>query len=270
MPQNTPNAVSAVRSLCRLSVLKISCHFSTSMNMADHSARIASMGVIFAARSAGMSPASMPTPTSSADGGHRHLEVHFGIHEVRHLRAGACACRTRRARAARRRTRGRRNRRRAVTSVDSSSSVLTMENGVAPSALRMPISRVRSFTVMIMMLLMPTMPAVSVPRPDEPDEHVDAGEQAVDALRGLGHVEGVDAALVVGRHVVAPLHQLEDLLLQLEPVDAGLGPQPDRVDAPAAAVHLRRGRLRHEDVLGILRRGCPCRGTRRRPSSRRP
>ena len=29
----------------------------------------------------------------------------------------------------------------------------------------MPISRVRSFTVMIMMLLMPTMPAVSVPRP---------------------------------------------------------------------------------------------------------
>src|SRR5213075_3532651 len=52
-----------------------------------------------------------------------------------------------------------------VTSVDSSSNVLMMENGVAPSALRMPISLVRSFTVMIMMLLMPTMPAINVPRP---------------------------------------------------------------------------------------------------------
>jgi len=33
MPQNTPKAVSDVRSLCRLSVLNISRHLSMSMNM---------------------------------------------------------------------------------------------------------------------------------------------------------------------------------------------------------------------------------------------
>jgi len=37
--------------------------------------------------------------------------------------------------------------------------------GVAPKALRMPISRVRSFTTMSMMLLTPTMPAMSEPMP---------------------------------------------------------------------------------------------------------
>ena len=40
-----------------------------------------------------------------------------------------------------------------------------MEPGVAPSALRIPISRVRSFTDMSMMLLMPTIPAIIVPIP---------------------------------------------------------------------------------------------------------
>src|SRR6476620_7384983 len=35
MPQNTPKAVSAVRSLCRLSVLNISRHLSMSMNMVN-------------------------------------------------------------------------------------------------------------------------------------------------------------------------------------------------------------------------------------------
>ena len=89
MPQNTPNAVSAVRSLCRRSVLKISCHFSMSMNMAVTPARIASVGVIFAARNAGMSPARMPTPTSSTQGGDRELEIDAGIQEVRQLRARA-------------------------------------------------------------------------------------------------------------------------------------------------------------------------------------
>jgi hypothetical protein len=42
---------------------------------------------------------------------------------------------------------------------------VTIEPGVAPSALRMPISSVRSCTEMIMMLLTPTMPANSVPLP---------------------------------------------------------------------------------------------------------
>jgi hypothetical protein len=37
--------------------------------------------------------------------------------------------------------------------------------GVAPSALRMPISRVRSFTTISMMLPMPTMPAIRLPMP---------------------------------------------------------------------------------------------------------
>ena len=40
-----------------------------------------------------------------------------------------------------------------------------IDEGLAPSALRMPNSKVRSCTVTSMMLLTPTMPASSVPRP---------------------------------------------------------------------------------------------------------
>ena len=40
-----------------------------------------------------------------------------------------------------------------------------IDTGLAPSALRMPNSEVRSVTVTSMMLLTPTMPASSVPRP---------------------------------------------------------------------------------------------------------
>ena len=40
-----------------------------------------------------------------------------------------------------------------------------MERGLAPRALRMPISWVRSFTVMSMMLLTPTMPLSRVKMP---------------------------------------------------------------------------------------------------------
>ena len=67
--------------------------------------------------------------------------------------------------------------------------MLTILNGVAPSALRMPISRVRSFTVMIMMLLMPTMPAVSVPRPTNQMNTLMPMNRPLTRLRGLGHVE---------------------------------------------------------------------------------
>ncbi len=68
--------------------------------------------------------------------------------------------------------------------------MLTILNGVAPSALRMPISRVRSFTVMIMMLLMPTMPAISVPRPTNQMNTLMPMNRPLIALGGLGHVEG--------------------------------------------------------------------------------
>src|SRR6478609_5900287 len=89
MPQNTPNAVSDVRSLCRLSVLKISCHFSMSMNTAallrPHR---------FDRRDPGSAqrrhePGDDAHTDQQRDGGHRHLEVHLGIHEIRHLRPGS-------------------------------------------------------------------------------------------------------------------------------------------------------------------------------------
>jgi hypothetical protein len=50
---------------------------------------------------------------------------------------------------------------------------------------------------MIMMLLMPTMPGHQRAKSHEPDEDVDAGEEAIDALGGLRHVEGADAAIIV-------------------------------------------------------------------------
>ena len=48
-----------------------------------------------------------------------------------------------------------------VINTDSVRIRLMMDQGVAPRALRMPISLERSFTAISMMLLMPTMPANS-------------------------------------------------------------------------------------------------------------
>src|SRR6185295_11215134 len=73
MPQNTPNAVSDVRSLCWLSVLKISRHFSRSM----------SIGSVRSHR--GHESGENAHSHQQRDGGHGYLEVHFRIHEVRHL-----------------------------------------------------------------------------------------------------------------------------------------------------------------------------------------
>ena len=52
-----------------------------------------------------------------------------------------------------------------VINTDSVRIRLMMDQGVAPRALRMPISLVRSFTAISMILLMPTMPAKIVPMP---------------------------------------------------------------------------------------------------------
>ena len=53
----------------------------------------------------------------------------------------------------------------AVIITDSVRISRMIDRGLAPSALRMPNSAVRSVTVTSMMLLTPTMPASSVPRP---------------------------------------------------------------------------------------------------------
>ena len=53
----------------------------------------------------------------------------------------------------------------AVITMLSSTTMLMMFQGVAPIALRMPNSWVRSFTVMSIMLLTPTMPLSKVSRP---------------------------------------------------------------------------------------------------------
>ena len=53
----------------------------------------------------------------------------------------------------------------AVIITDSVRIRRMIDTGLAPSALRMPNSEVRSVTVTSMMLLTPTMPASKVPRP---------------------------------------------------------------------------------------------------------
>ena len=52
-----------------------------------------------------------------------------------------------------------------VMTTDSCMIRPTMDAGVAPRALRMPISLVRSLTTIIMMLLTPTIPAMTVKMP---------------------------------------------------------------------------------------------------------
>src|SRR5688500_9415578 len=89
MPQNTPNAVSAVRNLCWLSVLKISRHFSTSMNMAAPLFRAHRFdGRDLRGAKRRHETRQHSDADQERDRSHRHLEVHFRIHEIRHLRAG--------------------------------------------------------------------------------------------------------------------------------------------------------------------------------------
>src|SRR6218665_256046 len=52
-----------------------------------------------------------------------------------------------------------------VIKIDSCKIILTMENGEAPSAFLIPISLVRSLTIISMMLLTPTTPAMIVQMP---------------------------------------------------------------------------------------------------------
>ena len=195
---------------------------------------MASVGVIFAARSAGMSPARTPTPTSSSEAVIASWKSTLGIQEVRQLRAGAAqrecdqleqahahhqAEVAGEARDQRRLQQQRAHdleRRRAERLADADLLGALLHRDDHDVADADDAGRQRA-------------------QAHEPDEHIDADEQAGDALHGLGHVEGVDAADVFRRHVVAPLHQLEHLLLQLEAIDALLRTQPDVVDEIAPA-----------------------------------
>src|SRR5688572_14641829 len=86
MPQNTPNAVSAVRSLCRLNVLKISCHFSTSIMRLLRAHRFDGRDLRGPQRR--HEPRDQADADEQRDSGHRHAEVHFGIREVSSLHPG--------------------------------------------------------------------------------------------------------------------------------------------------------------------------------------
>ena len=57
----------------------------------------------------------------------------------------------------------------SVSTIDSFITIEMIENGVAPSALRTPISFVRSLTVISMMFETPTTPAISVAPPTTHD-----------------------------------------------------------------------------------------------------
>ena len=76
------------------------------------------------------------------------------------------------------------------------------DQGVAPSALRMPISFVRSFTAIIMMFETPTTPARSVPTPITQTNAPDPAHQVDEPLELDDGVRDEDGALVVGVEVV--------------------------------------------------------------------
>src|SRR6187402_3100519 len=89
MPQKTPKAVSAVRSLCRLSVLNISRHLSMSMNMVNLLRPHRFDRRDLRSPQGGHETCEHAHAHQQRDGCHRELEVHFGIHEIRHLCPGA-------------------------------------------------------------------------------------------------------------------------------------------------------------------------------------
>ena len=202
MPQNTPNAVSAVRSLCRRSVLKISRHFSRSIIRHRHRFGGSDLRGVQRRHEA----------REHAHGDEQHqrrdrgAEIERRIHEVRHLRAGAAqregheleqADADRRARVARDAGHERR-----------------LEQQRAHDAERRRAERLADADLLRALLDRDDHDVADADdaggqraEADEPDEHVDADEQAGHALHGLGHVEGVHAAVVVRRDLVPALER---------------------------------------------------------------
>src|SRR5690606_16016652 len=89
MPQKTPNAVNAVRSLCCRSVLKISCHFSMSSSTAGLLRPHRFDRRDLRSAHGGCETGKNADRDQQHDRGDRNSEVDLGIHKVRHLRACA-------------------------------------------------------------------------------------------------------------------------------------------------------------------------------------
>src|SRR5690606_27492753 len=238
MPQNTPNAVNTVRSLCRASVLKISCHFSMS-NMALLGAHR------FDGRDLrGAHGRREPREDSDADEeqerGDRDLEVHFRVHEVRQLRACAANAECKQ-----------------LEQSDTDHQADIARDGRDQRRLQQQRAHDRERRCAERLANADLARALldgddhDVADTDEPEEDGDAGEQTVHARRRLRHVEGLNTTVVRRRDIVTALEQVDDLALELEAVHTRLGPQPDHVDALAAAVELAERALRHEDALGV-------------------
>src|SRR6476469_1742788 len=76
-PQNTPKPVSDVRSLCRLRVLKISCHLSMSMNMVNLLRPHRFDRRYLRGTQGGHETRGHAHADQQRDGRHRELSVHF-------------------------------------------------------------------------------------------------------------------------------------------------------------------------------------------------
>jgi hypothetical protein len=84
---------------------------------------------------------------------------------------------------------------------------------------------------------------------NEPDEHVDTDEESIDPLRGHGHIEGIDAAIVLRRDVMPALEKVQNFLLEFEAVHVLRWPQPDHADGIATTEDLPIRGQRHEHAF---------------------
>ena len=90
----------------------------------------------------------------------------------------------------------------AVMNSDSCMIIATIEAGVAPSALRRPISRVLSFTTISMMLPTPTAPAKIVPMATSQLKNLMPVNRPCTLSYSFLEVEAAEDAPVVGAHLV--------------------------------------------------------------------
>ena len=158
--------------------------------------RSASIGLSFAARVAGYQPKKMPIDADTAKATITALTVTLVSKPIAALAASRARCR------ARRRCRSRA----ATASAPRAGTGGGPPTRLAPIAMRMPISRVRSVTDTSMMFMMPMPPTIEADRPDR-------GEQQRDRRRRrrqrVGHRGQVVDGEVVGRAGVDPVDAAE-------------------------------------------------------------
>ena len=141
----------------------------------------------------------------------------------------------------------------AASVTASTRNCSSTSRAIAPTARRVPISRVRSVTDTSMMFMMPTPPTIRLTAATAPSSAVSTRVELVNALRDLLEVAHVE--IVVGAVAnLAPLAQQRfDVGLHFLGRDAVARRDHDRVDVGVAGhAPLQRAQRHDDDVVLVL------------------